>query len=369
MLSDERKAVLFLAATFRETRWSDNQVTDLEYSANLDLALQNSPNMVHIKFSPLNHSEYFYQLIKRSAYTIESIHAIESKSVLIMGLATGDDGSPIAFPNLKTLKLFNRFEEQHRIVIAGPVAPFMALQRLEISPDNLVDDDALAKISGSAFTCIDMSVDRETLDRLQKHKGFASRKFPQLCHFTVDEDCEPHFRLEPGHFLKYVFGLVAPATQHLEITLEDSYQLIYETIPTYPSLQHLYVLDLKRSYLHLREVLDVIKCLPNMTRFACRFIGYGQGLKKRRNKTIPDYLRSIYYPLSHRLKYWTMRYSPEAPINSVAITSVTIAVLCPSFISTDLTHNVDGYNKKLKELLASGLYDEHAEKISKLVYD
>ncbi|KAJ2525800.1 hypothetical protein EV175_007713, partial [Coemansia sp. RSA 1933] len=143
----------------------------------------------------------------------------------------------------------------------------MALQRLEISPVKLVDDTELADIDGSAFRSISISVDRETLDLLKNHKAFASGKFPQLCHIFADEHYQPQGRLETDHFMKYLFGFVTPATQHLAIVVERPYQLVMDDIQSHPNLQHIQILELKRSYLYLREMLEIIKCLPNMTSF------------------------------------------------------------------------------------------------------
>ncbi|KAJ1794835.1 hypothetical protein LPJ59_004454, partial [Coemansia sp. RSA 2399] len=77
-------------------------------------------------------------------------------------------------------------------------------------------------------------------------------------------------------------------------------------------------------------MLTLIKLLPNMTDFACRFNGLAQDTHKKKNRTAVARLYTEYYPLSHRLKCWEV-VGKSLRVTQLVTAAITLAVLCPSF--------------------------------------
>ncbi|KAJ2383763.1 hypothetical protein GGI23_007075 [Coemansia sp. RSA 2559] len=282
-----------------------------------------------------------------------------------------DDGQLLTFPRLKRLDLYVYDGNEEFEMMDMPVAhpPFPELQRLGLSPSYFIADDTLFKNTSGTLKHLTISIDRKIVDILQKHKVFSKGKYSQIRHITVGETYKPNLKLPADDFMKFAFGLVVPATRTLSITSEVACQPLVDAIPTCLNAKNIQVLTLRASLFNLLEALNIIRCLPNMTHFVSRFTGIGPELRGiQQGGTIPGSLYADYYPLSHRFKYWDIVSTRNIPTEGMALSAITLAILCPSFICLDVPCNTKKYDNKLRSALDSGLYDEHAGKIKRLFY-
>ncbi|KAJ1896011.1 hypothetical protein LPJ81_004837, partial [Coemansia sp. IMI 209127] len=85
-------------------------------------------------------------------------------------------------------------------------------------------------------------------------------------------------------------------------------------------------------------------------------------------KGIIDDLYTQYYPLSHRLRHWEYLIEFREEGGSVIHTILAFAIACPNFVSVFVPSIIrKDLELDLKEVVESGLYSEHVDKIQRLL--
>ncbi|KAJ2664351.1 hypothetical protein IWW48_000869 [Coemansia sp. RSA 1200] len=135
-----------------------------------------------------------------------------------------------------------------------------------------------------------------------------------------------------------------------------------------PNLENIRVLRFSRYNGTLRELIKIVKLLPNLSTLECVS---GRIDFESDSTQFVNFIDGIYqdiYPLSHRFRHWKFIDENDYEIRPVTETALAFAILCTNFTFTRVPQGYRGYFRiNIEKFIASGLYDKHIGRIQRLL--
>ncbi|KAJ2392476.1 hypothetical protein GGI23_005209 [Coemansia sp. RSA 2559] len=340
---------------------------------NSNLLRQNVPQFTSIThFGECIDSGIAQCFIKQSATTLESLEIRNRGLRFIEGCIYRDDGRPMTYPRLKKLEIVLSIENRESpIELRGTELGviFPALQSLRLHPSRIFNDYALFKSCSTTLIGLDLELDREIVDILQRSNPFWSGKDSQLSHISLRPAYGDRPSMSADDFVRFVFGLCTPATRALSLIVDIPHSSIMRVAPECPYAKNLQILDIQECHLSMLQMLAVIEILPGLTDFSCGFAGIDMQLCQWDGLALPNYFRRRCYPLSLQLKCWHVYPVDPPPTGAIALVAITLATVCPKFTCVQLQGGDIAYMfSELSTGLDKGIYREHQETVKKLFY-
>ncbi|KAJ1666651.1 hypothetical protein EV178_002082 [Coemansia sp. RSA 1646] len=302
---------------------------------------------------------------------LESLDIVNLPCKNLRKLFYDDNDQPITYPKLRKLDyhLVSFVKAEDMLSLDESIVPFPALTHLNWPTTYTFADDTLFRGNSDALEYLNVVFDTNLIDILERYSVFSGGKYSKLRHITASKSYSIHTaQMSFESFARFAISLISPATRSFKMIDHSPCQPLFDTISTNAFAENIQILNLGATKLVLLDMLDLIKLLPNITDFTCLPGGIGSDLGKKRGKSMLD-LHADYYPLSHRLKCWVIPYTNSIPVRSIALASISLAILCTNFTFTALPHSKRKvYHSELTKALAIEEYSKYAEKIQLLFY-
>ncbi|KAJ1787772.1 hypothetical protein LPJ59_005670, partial [Coemansia sp. RSA 2399] len=267
--------------------WTLDEATDSAFMDNEHILIQNVPELT--SFGYVSHSSDYFasRAVKLSAKSLEKLSYIEEGSEGFKGFMFNDDGQVIVYPRLRDLYVGDFKKGIDKFTTDRSIIPFPALQHLRIHSSCIFKDDTLFRGSTNTLVSLDIGLHPDIVDIFRKYKVFTQGAYPNILHVSATLDCYRNSILPADEFVVAAFELISPATQSMSIIGDNPYQRISSVIPTCPYLENIQILHLEKAELSVLEILDVLKGIPCVTDFGCRFQGIDSELNAIQDSVIP----------------------------------------------------------------------------------
>ncbi|KAJ2553293.1 hypothetical protein EV175_002992 [Coemansia sp. RSA 1933] len=371
--SAEWNSSLFLPAFHREARNKIFPAPSSTLKANRDLIKQNAPLFTSIiHFGECIDPEVAQHFIRKSAATLESLELSNRTFKFVEGCLYGNNGKALTYPRLKKLNISASLENREKPIKVKDnklATLFPALQVLKLYPGRIFSNYLLFQASIKTLISLDIELDSESIALLQKDNVFSNGADSQLCHVKVRLNRNTQLHMGPDDFIKFVFGLCAPATKSLSIIATLPVASVMTIIPTYPDVNTLQILDLQESPLSLLETLTTIQSFPAMSDFSSYFAGVDLVLGTFPGLSLLEYLRRRCKILSQRFRCWHVYPDMRVPADAIAISAITLALVCPRFTCAHVQGgDIGQIFRDLNSGIEVGKYREHAETVKRVFY-
>ncbi|KAJ2849868.1 hypothetical protein GGI22_005461 [Coemansia erecta] len=286
-------------------------------------------------------------------------------------LVYDDKDQPIVYPRLKKLVVYGRYRStfEKKISVDDSVVSFPELRYLSWWSEYPFADDTLFRGNRKSLECLDITFTPHLVDVWQKHKVFFRGRHPRLSVLKLRKNNSSALRNTDNNAqcLKSAFNLISPASQTLAVPSPYACQHIFCVMPATFYVRNIRSLHLDNSRFSLLEMLNLVKRLPNMERLECLPGNIDEELNVRRNIAFVDDLYKEYYPLSSRFKHWITKKVYAEFVKPAALTSISLAILSPRYVSTKLVHfDREKYQREIRCAIDCRLYDKHIEKLERL---
>ncbi|KAJ1799462.1 hypothetical protein LPJ59_001814 [Coemansia sp. RSA 2399] len=332
--------------------------------------MENGPMLTRIGCIFTSKNELFPHLIEKSAPILESLEFKDEALLNVKALIFDDKGQPMVYPRLRRLDVStgNTLMPGDRLCVDKRIAPFPNLRYLRWHSIYAFEDDTLFRGNSGTLECMDILVDTNLADTLQRRKVFADCKYSQLCNVSVGIiDANDTIPLELDTFIRLSVNFVVPATKSFTldfVDLSDIAGLVAES-QHLGNIQHL---NLTGYTGRLQHLLTIVKLMPSMTKLTCRRDINELGPGNLDLGSFIDGLYIMYYPLSHRLRYWEVLVGSDNEIENIAASALALAALCTDFVLAYVPLRYrEAFGHRIKEAIESGLYDKYLDKIQRLL--
>ncbi|KAJ1801713.1 hypothetical protein LPJ59_000004 [Coemansia sp. RSA 2399] len=370
MVVAELKMDNLFPAVFQRVKSLEFRATPIRLDSKC-VFMQNCSGFTNLQFSCQGNVGLFHRILEISAPILEALDIVNFRCEDLRSLFYHDEGQPMTYPKLQKLKFhFITFvEDQDIISLDETIVPFPALTHLSWPTAYTFADDTVFRGNSATLEYLNITLDTNLVNVLDKYKVFSSGKYSKLRHISVANSSSIQVELMGfASFVSYAISLISPATKSFKLVDYNPRQPLTDLIPTSIFAENIQVLDLSATKLVLLDMLDLIKLLPNMTDFTCIPGGIGSEMGKKRGSPLQG-LEAEYYPLSHRLRCWVVSHTNSIPLRSIALSSLALAILCSNFTFAALPHEKRKlYNFELHKITTGGGYDKYTEKIKRLCY-
>ncbi|KAJ1924894.1 hypothetical protein GGI09_001417 [Coemansia sp. S100] len=131
------------------------------------------------------------------------------------------------------------------------------------------------------------------------------------------------------------------------------------------SLEHL---ELSNRSLTLRDVVDLVSCVPGLSSLSCRL---GKALSSIDSVNIDKWLDRLYsrmYPLSQQFKSWTTQPGSGMTVRHFAHSVMLITVLCPKFYFLSVDRDIRAaFNREVAWAMCTAPFAKHAARLRNIV--
>ncbi|KAJ2570834.1 hypothetical protein IW140_002022 [Coemansia sp. RSA 1813] len=331
--------------------------------------VQNGTGLTSIGCSFTSKYELFLRIIEKSSSILESLEFEDDSLLNIRSLIFDEDYQPIVYPRLQRLDFSNKTGSMldERLRVEKPIAPFPVLRHLKWNSMYVFEDDALFRGNSDTLEYMYIVVDTNLVDILQRHKVFCDGRYSQLCNVSVGmaeaNDTRP---LDTDVFLAFALRTIVPTTKALTLDLFDMFNIV-DIASENQHLRNIQDLNLSGYIGSMRELIALIKLLPNMTKLTCNPEAIHLDPDSIQLSDLIDNLYTEYYPLSHRFRYWEVLVDSRQQVDHAATSALTFAILCTNFV---LAYIPLGYREEfgqyIRNAIEGGQYDRHIDKIQRL---
>ncbi|KAJ1788140.1 hypothetical protein LPJ59_005588, partial [Coemansia sp. RSA 2399] len=230
-------------------------------------------------------------------------------------------------------------------------------------------DDTLFRENSNLLEHLDIDIDTSLASILQRYKVFNGSKCLKLRYVSARKREERvGITMDSAEFVKSAVNLIAPTTEYF-VVYHPELRDIAGAVATRRHLENVRSLYLSSSKGTLRELIQLVRLLPNMTNLACFPGSVDFGPDSVHFREYIDNHFTDYRELKHSFRRWKVltcgAYDDNAP---AAQTALAFAILCVNFdlVFVQPRHRII-FEREVKGAIDSGFYDEHVEKLQRLI--
>ncbi|KAJ2339015.1 hypothetical protein GGH92_006902, partial [Coemansia sp. RSA 2673] len=323
--------VLKLCQSFKHIEYNIRSDYDKFTSQQVDTIRE----LLHLNYNINDDCEETLQLARQNAPTLQSLTICFNSVTDISSLVQDYDGSYAEYPCLRTLELRNdseldtlysddvRFSRTELNILRLPVfagaITFPGLRRLCIQIDYPFGDDTLFRGNSATLEYLDLQLFPALIDRVNHYKVFTPESHPKLRYIRTTQLVNyelPNFATAE-EYVRFALSVEPHAQVRMIHDLPYDADLI-PIPPLFDGFTDLHTLSMPNMCPVFRDVVSLIKSLPNLTYLCTYSPTFGRMPKGVTVRKLPAYVISKYAPVSERFRRWHFDYEHNCKPSEIA---------------------------------------------------
>ncbi|KAJ2597776.1 hypothetical protein EV177_007668, partial [Coemansia sp. RSA 1804] len=306
-------------------------------------------------------------IMKMSAPTLETLEYHRAATVKAASFFLDAQDKPIVYPRLQKLQ-FSGYEYPYPkkgVRVDPSVTPFPVLRYLKWRGPYVFNDDALFRGNNNTLEYLDIDIDTWLASVLKTHDVFADEKYPNLQHIATcrSERLGRSGVFRNGEFEAMAVNLIRPATTVFTYKAARL-SCLADSLAACLYLENIRTLCIPDFEGTLRQLLDLVRLLPNMSRLCGHPGSINYATDTVEFKEFVDNYGSTKFPPNHQLRHWDVLTNREYSTKFIAHTALALVVLCPRFEGAYIPGYERGYFEyNIGKAIDSGLFNGHVNRI------
>ncbi|KAJ2233695.1 hypothetical protein IWW45_003983 [Coemansia sp. RSA 485] len=334
------------------------------------------------RWHPQTHNNFFALLYENKEHlgtlTIKDI----PDSTIVPRLFADQRNRPMAYPQLKKLCIYNtdhkpagkdNWDQEETWRCAEPVFPM--LQYLQINGVYPVTNDVCFRGNCHVIQTLSLFMDPELTGRFLTERLIPFQWLSNLRHLCLHTPTtQSQMETAKTHNLIYQLLLILPRELHtLELRGNFDYPAVSNRIcntqqDPLANIQTVVMRGPGCTSPTMRDIIRIIKHLPSLTTLHSGIsqIGFSNYMDE---SMLPNYCIKTYTPMPRYFKCWTVVDCTKVPVQSICLTAVILAIICPEFTFAALPlSRMPKYSETVRMMMDKEAFRDYAASIGRLIF-